>query len=77
MLDEFVPDKFPVDTLQAVLRLLLEERVSIRNLPLIFEAIGEVYGPAGQRRGDLPSTSATASASSSSPSCRRPTARCR
>ncbi len=43
MLDEFVPDKFPVDTLQAVLRLLLEERVSIRNLPLIFEAIGEVY----------------------------------
>ncbi len=43
MLDEFVPDKFPIDTLQAVLRLLLEERVSIRNLPLIFEAIGEVY----------------------------------
>jgi flagellar biosynthesis protein FlhA len=43
MLDEFVPDKFPIDTLQAVLRLLLEERVSIRNLPLIFEAIGEVH----------------------------------
>ena len=46
ILEEFVPDKFPIDTLQAVLRLLLEERVSIRNLPLIFEAIGEVYGPA-------------------------------
>jgi len=43
MLDEFVPDKFPIDTLQAVLRLLLEERVSIRNLALIFEAIAEVY----------------------------------
>jgi flagellar biosynthesis protein FlhA len=43
MLDEFVPDKFPIDMLQTVLRLLLEERVSVRNLPLIFEAIGEVY----------------------------------
>ncbi len=45
MLEEFVPDKVPVDTLQAVLRLLLEERVSIRNLPLIFEAIAEAGGP--------------------------------
>ena len=45
MLDEFVPEKFPIDTLQAVLRLLLEERVSIRNLAMIFEAIGEVYSP--------------------------------
>lgn len=43
--EEFVPDKFPLDTLQAVLRLLLEERVSIRNLPLIFEAVAEAYGP--------------------------------
>ncbi|MEM8569736.1 MAG: flagellar biosynthesis protein FlhA [Pseudomonadota bacterium] len=43
MLEEFVPERFPIDTLQAVLRLLLEERVSIRNLPLIFEAIGEVH----------------------------------
>ncbi len=45
MIDEFIPDKFPIDTLQAVLRLLLEERVSVRNLPLIFEAIAEVYSP--------------------------------
>jgi flagellar biosynthesis protein FlhA len=45
IVDEFIPDKFPVDTLQSVLKLLLEERVSIRNLPLIFEAIAEVYGP--------------------------------
>jgi flagellar biosynthesis protein FlhA len=45
MMDEFIPDKFPIDMLQAVLRLLLDERVSIRNLPLVFEAIGEVYSP--------------------------------
>jgi len=41
LLDELVPDKVPVDLLLAVLRLLLEERVSIRNLPLILEAITE------------------------------------
>jgi flagellar biosynthesis protein FlhA len=46
ILEEFVPEKFPVDTLQAVLRLLLDERVSVRNLPLIFEAIAEAYAPA-------------------------------
>jgi flagellar biosynthesis protein FlhA len=41
LLDELVPDKVPVDLLLSVLRLLLEERVSIRNLPLILEAIAE------------------------------------
>ncbi|SNX69890.1 flagellar biosynthesis protein FlhA [Cereibacter ovatus] len=41
LLDELVPDRVPVDLLLAVLRLLLEERVSIRNLPLILEAISE------------------------------------
>lgn len=41
LLDELVPDKVPVDLLHAVLRLLLEERVSIRNLPLILEAVAE------------------------------------
>ena len=41
LLDELVPDKVPIDLLHAVLRLLLEERVSIRNLPLILEAISE------------------------------------
>ncbi|MDR0809954.1 MAG: flagellar biosynthesis protein FlhA, partial [Gemmobacter sp.] len=35
LLDELVPDRVPVDLLLSVLRLLLEERVSIRNLPLI------------------------------------------
>ncbi|MFN6925723.1 MAG: flagellar biosynthesis protein FlhA [Tabrizicola sp.] len=41
LLDELVPEKVPVDLLHAVLRLLLEERVSIRNLPLILEAVAE------------------------------------
>lgn len=41
MLDDLIPDKVPLDTLHAVLRLLLEERVSIRNMPLILEAILE------------------------------------
>lgn len=44
VLDELVPDKVPVDILHAVLKLLLEERVSIRNLPLIMESIAEVQG---------------------------------
>lgn len=42
MIEDLIPDKVPVDLLLAVLRLLLEERVSIRNLPLILEAIAEV-----------------------------------
>ncbi len=42
--DELIPDKVPLETLLAVLRLLLEERVSIRNLPLILEAIAEIRG---------------------------------
>ncbi|MEM7509231.1 MAG: flagellar biosynthesis protein FlhA [Pseudomonadota bacterium] len=41
LLDEFVPDKVPVDLMQSVMRLLLDERVSVRNLPLILEAIAE------------------------------------
>lgn len=41
MLDELVPDKVPIDMLLSVLRLLLDERVSIRNLPLIIEATAE------------------------------------
>ncbi len=41
LLDELIPDKVPIDTLHAVLRLLLEEQVSIRNLPLILEATAE------------------------------------
>lgn len=44
LLAELVPDKVPADLLLAVLRLLLEERVSIRNLPLIMEATAEARG---------------------------------
>ncbi|MFA7433513.1 MAG: flagellar biosynthesis protein FlhA [Gemmobacter sp.] len=44
LLDELIPDRVPVDLLLAVLRLLLEERVSVRNLPLILEAIAELRG---------------------------------
>lgn len=44
LLDDLMPDKVPPDLLLAVLRLLLEERVSIRNLPLILEAIAEARG---------------------------------
>ncbi len=41
LLEDLVPEKVPVDLLLSVLRLLLEERVSIRNLPLILEATAE------------------------------------
>ena len=41
LLDDLVPDKVPPEMLLTVLRLLLEERVSIRNLPLILESIAE------------------------------------
>ncbi|MEM5518835.1 flagellar biosynthesis protein FlhA [Henriciella sp. AS95] len=40
-LDEYIPGKVTPEQLLAVLRLLLEERVSIRNLFLIVETIGE------------------------------------
>ncbi|MEO0370910.1 MAG: FHIPEP family type III secretion protein, partial [Pseudomonadota bacterium] len=41
LIEELIPDKVPADLLHAVLRLLLAEQVSIRNLPLILEAIAE------------------------------------
>lgn len=41
LLDDMIPDKVPMDLMMAVLRLLLEEQVSIRNLPLILESIAE------------------------------------
>jgi len=45
LIDELIPDKVQIETLLAVLRLLLDERVSIRNLPLILEAIAEIRNP--------------------------------
>ena len=44
LLDELVPDKVPLDLLHTILRLLLDEQVSVRNLPLILEAIAEMRG---------------------------------
>lgn len=44
LLDELIPDKVPIDILHAVLRLLLDEQVSIRNLPLILEATADARG---------------------------------
>jgi len=41
LLDEMIPERVPADLLHAVLRLLLAEQVSIRNLPLIIEAAAE------------------------------------
>ena len=41
LLDELIPDRVPMDLLLPVLRLLLEERVSIRNLPVILDTIAE------------------------------------
>ena len=41
LFDDLIPDKVPMDLLLSVIRLLLEERVSIRNLGLIAEAIAE------------------------------------
>lgn len=48
LLDEMIPDKVPIDVLHAVLRLLLDEQVSIRNLPLILEAVAEARGQNAQ-----------------------------
>ncbi|WCR11213.1 flagellar biosynthesis protein FlhA [Paracoccus stylophorae] len=40
-LDSMIPDKVTPELLLAILRALLEERISIRNLPLIIDAICE------------------------------------
>ena len=44
LIDQTVPDKVPMDTLLQVLKLLLDEQVSIRNFQLILEAIAEMRG---------------------------------
>ncbi len=41
LLDELIPDRVPIELLQTVLRLLLAERVSIRNMPVILETVSE------------------------------------
>ncbi len=44
LFDELIPDKVPAELLLSVLKLLLEEQVSVRNLPLIIEATSEARG---------------------------------
>lgn len=41
LLDELVPERVPLEILHQVLKALLDEQVSIRNLPLILESIAE------------------------------------
>ncbi len=41
LLDEFLPDKVSYETLQWVMRGLLAEKISVRNIPLLLEAIVE------------------------------------
>jgi flagellar biosynthesis protein FlhA len=42
LLDEIIPSQISFSTFQAVLKLLLSERVSVRNLNLVLEAVAEV-----------------------------------
>lgn len=47
LFDSVIPDKITPEMLLTVLRLLLDEGVSIRNLPLIIDAIAEHRGETG------------------------------
>lgn len=44
LIEQTVPDKVPMETLLQVLKLLLDEQVSVRNFQLILEAIAETRG---------------------------------
>jgi len=44
LVDDIVPAKISVGGIQRVLQALLAERISVRDLPLIIEAIGDVVG---------------------------------
>lgn len=44
LLNDMIPERVPMDLLLSVLRLLLEERVSIRNMALILESVSEARG---------------------------------
>lgn len=46
LLDDLVPDKVSIESLLSVLRLLLDEEVSIRNMPTILETMAELRGQA-------------------------------
>lgn len=44
ILDDLIPERVPMELLMSVLRLLLDERVSIRNILMITETISEARG---------------------------------
>ena len=48
LIDELIPDRVPIEVLHAVLRLLLAERVSIRNMAVILETLAESRASATQ-----------------------------
>jgi flagellar biosynthesis protein FlhA len=48
LIEEIIPSRISYSGLQAVLKLLLAERISIRNLHLILEAIAEIAPHAGR-----------------------------
>ncbi|MEO1330756.1 MAG: flagellar biosynthesis protein FlhA [Pseudomonadota bacterium] len=52
ILDEFVPDKVSFELLQSVLRALLDERVPVRNLGLILEAVADAP-PTAQKHPEM------------------------
>ena len=45
MISDIIPDKVPMEQLLSVLRLMLDEQVSVRNLPTILDAIAELRNP--------------------------------
>jgi flagellar biosynthesis protein FlhA len=48
LIEEIIPSRISYSGLQAVLKLLLSERISVRNLHLILEAIAEIAPHAGR-----------------------------
>ncbi len=76
LFDEMIPDKVPIDVLHSVLRLLLDEQVSIRNMPLILEATAEARGRMHNQRQSA-NTYASVWAFSWLPRCDARTERCR
>ncbi|NJO36463.1 MAG: flagellar biosynthesis protein FlhA [Rhizobiales bacterium] len=44
LVDDLVPSKISVGGIQRILQALLAERISVRDMPLIIEAIGDVVG---------------------------------
>ena len=43
IIDEFIPDKAPIEYVQAIFKLLLSELIPIKNLPLLLEAAADAH----------------------------------